>query len=385
VHAAFVTHGYPRWDGDIAGVFLERLAVALVDRGHEVTVVAPSDAGRGGEEQRRGVRVRRVRYAAARHETLAYRGTMIEAARSPVGAIAMATLLGRLAQVAAATRADLLHAHWWFPAGFATWMTAAVTGTRYVVTLHGTDVAILERAAAARVAARRVFAGAAAVTAVSSHLAERAGHFTGIDPRCILVQPMPVELDRFTEASRGGGGVVAVGRLTVQKRLAVALEAVARLRQRGHAIPMTIIGDGPERSRLEELRDRLDLRSQVRFLGQVDPSELPAVLHEADVLVFPARGEGLGLVAAEALCLGIPVVVASDGGGVRDVVPDTGGGRVVTPDDPDALASAVGDLLQDPTARARALEAGRALRPRFDARRVAERFEQLYATVVNGA
>ena len=385
MHAAFVTHGYLRWDGDIAGVFLERLAVALVDRGHEVTVVAPSDAGRGGEEQRRGVRVHRVRYAAARHETLAYHGRMIETARSPAGVAGMTVLVGRLAQAAAATHADVLHSHWWFPAGLATWLTAVVTGRRYVVTLHGTDVAILQRSAAGRVAARRVLVEAAAVTAVSSHLAERAATLTGIDQGSILVQPMPVDLDRFTEASRGGGGLVAVGRLTAQKRLGLALEALARLRQRGEAIPMTIIGDGPERPRLEELRDRLGLGSQVRFLGQVDPSALPAVLRDADVLVFPATGEGLGLAAAEALCLGIPVVVTSDGGGVRDIVPETGGGRVVAPNDPDALAGAVRDLLQDPTARARALEAGQVLRPRFDARRIAERFERVYATVVNKA
>jgi hypothetical protein len=94
-----VTHAYPRYDGDVAGAFVERLAVALRGRGHAVHVVAPSDAGRGGEEIRHGVPVSRVRYAPAHRETLAYRGTLAAEGRTPAGLVGGATLIWRQARV----------------------------------------------------------------------------------------------------------------------------------------------------------------------------------------------------------------------------------------------------------------------------------------------
>jgi Glycosyl transferase 4-like domain len=71
VRVVFLTHNFPRYTGDLSGAFLATLAAALVRRGIEVQVVAPSDAGKGGDDQIDGVPVRRVRYASARAETLA--------------------------------------------------------------------------------------------------------------------------------------------------------------------------------------------------------------------------------------------------------------------------------------------------------------------------
>src|SRR5207244_6488621 len=84
LNLACLTHAYPRWEGDVAGAFVERLVLALKARGHGVHVVAPADAGKGGKELRHQVPVTRVRYAPARGETLAYRGSMVAAARTPV-------------------------------------------------------------------------------------------------------------------------------------------------------------------------------------------------------------------------------------------------------------------------------------------------------------
>jgi hypothetical protein len=85
VRVVFLTHNYPRWPGDLSGAFLATLAAGLVRRGVEVRVLAPSDEGQGGEEERDGVFVRRVRYASRRLETIAYRGTMADALRGPGG------------------------------------------------------------------------------------------------------------------------------------------------------------------------------------------------------------------------------------------------------------------------------------------------------------
>ena len=115
MRVVFLTHNYPRVPGDLSGSFIATLAVALVARGIEVRVVAPSDEGRGGEEELDGVHVRRVRYASARRETIAYRGTMASALRAPAGWRALAGLwraLPRAAREEVAAGADLIHAHW---------------------------------------------------------------------------------------------------------------------------------------------------------------------------------------------------------------------------------------------------------------------------------
>jgi len=200
VRILYVTHAYPRWDGDVAGAFIERLATGVAARGHELTVLAPSEEGRGGSEERNGIAVTRVRYAPARWETLAYTGTMVKGARSLRGMLSAAWMVATLAWAIARGGhrggAELVHAHWWIPGGLAAWLASWAGGPPYVVTLHGTDVALLERSAPLRALARRVLRSAAGVTAVSSYLAERAARVAGIAPARITVQPMPVEVER---------------------------------------------------------------------------------------------------------------------------------------------------------------------------------------------
>jgi len=229
--------------------------------------------------------------------------------------------------------------------------------------------------------ARRVLRGAAAVTAVSSYLAERAARAAGLDEGSILVQPMPADTRAFARTSRGGGGIVTVGRLSPQKRIPLLLEAVALLRASDRALPLTVVGDGPERPALERRAAELGIADQTRFLGAVPPARVPDAIGDADVFAFPAVGEGLGLAAAEALMLGVPVVATHDGGGVTDIVPPNGGGRLVRPDARD-LAEAIAELARDPDRRRLAAEAGAALRLRFEPAAVAERFEAVYRQAV---
>lgn len=378
-----VTHAYPRWDGDVAGVFIERLAIALVRRGHRVTVIAPADAGAGGRGRRGGVDVVRVRYAPARGETLAYRGTMEQAARSLSGKLVLASLVNAQARVVAQLSrfagGQIVHAHWWVPGGVGAWLARFTGGSRYVVTLHGTDVAVLERSRSARFMARRILKRASAVTAVSGFLAARAAEAIGIESRQVVVQAMPVDTQRFTRTSVGGGGVVTVGRLVPQKRIDLIIDAVALLRQKGRPFRLTIIGDGPERAALERRAEEAGIGTLTRFHGQVEPNRLADTIGDADVFAFAASQEGLGLTAAEALMLGIPVVACVDGGGVTDIVPTTGAGRLVPPARPERMARAIAELARDSSVRAAAADAGRLLRRRLDPDYVAQTYEEVYA------
>jgi glycosyltransferase involved in cell wall biosynthesis len=386
VRIVSVAHAYPRRDGDVAGAFIERLAIALQELEHKVSMVVPSDQGNGGLVEQNGVSVRRVRYAWASSETLAYSGQMVQATRSAKGLLAFGSLvLAQSSGVIAEGRLgplDLIHAHWWLPGGVSSWLAHFVEHRPYVVTLHGTDVAILEQSRPARALARLVLRRAGAVTAVSSFLAARAAHIAGIDPDTVVVQPMPVNVERYERRSAGGEGVVVVGRLSRQKRIDVIIEAVADLHRKGLPCRLRIVGDGPERRALEYRAGQLGLADATEFLGMVEPDQIPDAIGDADVLAFAAVGEGLGLATAEAMMLGVPVVAARDGGGVTDIVPPTGAGRLVAGGDRLDWAQAIEDVLRDPRSRDSAYELGTELKKRLAPEYAARKFAGVYQRVI---
>lgn len=380
MRVVFLTHNFPRWAGDVSGNFLVPLAHALRRRAIEVVVVAPADAGDTGGHDFEGIPVRRVRYAAPQNETLAYRGTMLDAIRLQGGWRALLGLwraLRRGARAELRAGADLVHAHWWVPGGL-----AAPRSGPLVLTMHGTDARLLERSGSARLLAQRVVRRARVVTTVSRPLATIVQERLGLHLPPSHIQPMPVPLedDRWTE---GGGGLLTVSRLTPQKRVHLALETVACLRDLDLRVPLTVVGDGPERGRLERLAADLDISTLVTFAGALPRPRVLELLTRADLMLFPAEGEGFGLVAAEALMRGVPVVACWDGGGVLDVVPEHGAGRLVLPS-PEALADAAIGLLRDPATADRARQAGAEWRLRLSPDRVAEVCEGWYREALRG-
>jgi glycosyltransferase involved in cell wall biosynthesis len=380
VRVVFVTHNYPRWPGDLSGSFLATLAEALARRGIGVAVVAPSDQGRGGEEQQTCVHVRRVRYAMARYETIAYRGSMQAAARRPGGWVALAGLwraLRRAAKEELGRGAELVHAHWWIPAGLAVPPTAPA-----VLTLHGTDASLLRRSAVARRLGTPVVRRARVVTVVSHELATWVQTATGRHIPKEHVHPMPLDSSRYSWTT-GGGGIVTIARLTPQKRVHLAVDALACLVELGHETPLTIVGDGPERANLEALAEKRGVARLVTFAGAVPPEQIPGFLARADLMLFPAQGEGFGLAAAEALIAGVPVIACWDGGGVLDVVPERGAGRLTLPA-AEALADAALDVLNDPERLAQGRIEGESWRRRLAPAHVAELCEGWYREALGG-
>jgi glycosyltransferase involved in cell wall biosynthesis len=372
MRVVFVTHNYPRTTGDLAGAFLHPLALALAARGLDVRVIAPSDAGRGGSDTLDGIPVTRVRYGAPGRERYAYTGRMAEAVRTPAGLLALRKLHLALQKGVRAAAADggptVVHAHWWIPAGL-----AAPRDLPTVVTLHGTDARLLERLHGARVLARRALRPPRIVTAVSRFVAGQVERATGIAVPDHRVCPMPVS--GAPSRSTGGGGAVFVGRLTRQKRLDLVLEALNQPAASACRL-LTVVGDGPERPALEALAARLALGDRVRFVGRVDSTAVAGHLAAADLFLLPARDEGFGLAAVEALLAGVPVIVCADGGGLREVV--AGGGGMAVEPEPEAIAGAIESMLSDPRAPNRAFDAGRRWAERLAPVRVAERFEGWY-------
>ncbi len=124
------------------------------------------------------------------------------------------------------------------------------------------------------------------------------------------------------------------------------LAAVPRLRRRHPGIRVVVAGRGPKDGELRELARRLRLGRSVRFAGFVPDAELAALVAAADCAVVPSLYEPFGLVALEAAAAGTPVV-ASDVGGLREVVEHGLTGLRFPAGDPAALADAIGELVAD--------------------------------------
>lgn len=174
-----------------------------------------------------------------------------------------------------------------------------------------------------------------------------------------------------------------MGRLEGASRIDLALETAAMLASCGHDLPLTVIGDGPDRAFLEQRAAGLGIASLVRFAGDVPPEETRRVLERADLLLFTAQGDGTALGVLQALIAGVPVIACWDGGAAADIVPDSGAGRLSLPS-PEALSDSVLDLQADPDRLAMGRLVGESWRARLAPDHVAELCEGWYRDALGG-
>ena len=231
------------------------------------------------------------------------------------------------------------------------------------------------------------------VIAVSRHTGSHLAGSLGVEPGRIRVVPNGVWLDvpaglngrRGTPAgeipARAPGHVLAVvcARLVPEKGHDVLLHAFARIVKRVPA-HLVIVGSGRLDRPLRHLARRLDLDETVSFLGSLPDGR--TVLEHADLVVAPSREEGAGWAVLEAMALG-KAVVASDVGGLREVVEDGRTGWLVPPGDSRALADRMLALIHDPGMRRRMGDAGRArASAHFSSEQMATRTAAVYREVL---
>jgi glycogen(starch) synthase len=141
--------------------------------------------------------------------------------------------------------------------------------------------------------------------------------------------------------------ILALGRLVYEKGFDTAIVAFSHLKKRGSNAELMIAGSGPERSDLEKLVDRLGVGESVQFIGQVTIDEVPPLINRASFIVMPSYLEAFGLVALESMRMGRPVI-ATNVGGLPEIVTDRETGLLVPPRDPIALCKAMELLLGQP-------------------------------------
>lgn len=170
--------------------------------------------------------------------------------------------------------------------------------------------------------------------------------------------------------------VVTVGRLSPEKGHRFIVEAMGKIAERRPDLRLVIIGEGQERGRLEAQIRRLGIADRVIMPGFSRTA--PYYIRKAAALVNPSLSEGMPNVVLEARALKVPVV-ATNVGGVEEIIPEGQGGLLVPPSDPGALAAAILRLLRDETRRRDLVENGyEAFRRRFDVAAQTDRLVEFY-------
>ena len=169
-----------------------------------------------------------------------------------------------------------------------------------------------------------------------------------------------VEPHRLSPMSHTGRGarLLFVGRIATVKGIEVLFDALVTLRDRHPDLQLTVIGDGPERSRLEGEATRRGLDNLVTFVGAKSQGEVARLLGEHDVFVLPSFAEGVPVVLMEAMGAGL-AVVATYVGGMTELIDAGGNGFLVRPFDADDLSRRIEELILDPDLRQRLGQAGR--------------------------
>jgi glycosyltransferase involved in cell wall biosynthesis len=265
---------------------------------------------------------------------------------------------------------------------------AGRTPTPFAAYIHGqlADEARFERGAVAlsmRLQARAERTSvlrADRVLTVSDHARRRIADLYGRPIADIHIVPPALDVDRWTKAlgtARLAAAdqpptVLCVCRLYPRKDVASLVQAAAVVCKDIPSARFQIIGDGPDRVRLDRLVRRLRLGGAVELCGQVTFEELVAGYAACDIFCLPSRQEGFGIVFLEAMAAGKPVV-ACRGTGAEELIRSGEAGLLVPQHDPEALAAALLGLLRDPEQRRRLGAAGPPTARRFTPEPIARR------------
>ena len=396
----YLVTAYARDPDDVITPWLVETIRRLAARGVTVEVLAP--AYRGLESQVvAGVRVHRFRYAPRGWETLTHDQTAPDRIRERPQFLGLVPGYVAAGSAAAARLArsggfDVIHAFWPIPQGVLGLWAKRRSGLPLVSTFFGVELTWMEKQFPFLAPLlRRLVRGSDAVTAISTYTAERlARQVPGVQAAIIpfgAAVDAPPAPPPYTYDGARPFEMLFTGRLVERKGVHVLLDAIASLPP-GRRVRLNVLGDGPDRAKLEARAAELGLLGdRAVFHGFVPTEELQRRLETCDAFVLPAvidaKGdtEGLGVVLLEAMSHARPVI-ASAAGGIVDIVRDGRNGWLVPPGDAAALAGAVTACMDDP-ARARTLglhgredvEAG------FSWDVIADRLAEIYRRVAKGA
>ncbi len=352
MRALILAEYYPRRHDPVRGIWAHRQALAARAAGAEVRVLvlhrpvpplaalrrldlgtAVRELGQPGADELDGLRVDYLRYLSPPRPW----------SYDSWGAWAAPWLAATLRTLRRRFKFDLIHAHYAVPAGDA--VRRAAPRVPLLISVHGHDV-YGEHAGQRNV--RAALAHARLVLANSAGTAQRCA---AAGARSTRVVHLGAELPAALTPSPSPPMLASVGNLVPRKRHVDVISALALLRERHPDLRYVIVGDGPERERLERHAAEVGVRRRVEFRGRLAHEQATAVARAATLFVLPSLEEAFGVAYIEAMAGAVPAIGCRGEAGPEEIAAAGGGIALVPSCDPTALADRIGALLQDPAAR----------------------------------
>jgi glycosyltransferase involved in cell wall biosynthesis len=204
----------------------------------------------------------------------------------------------------------------------------------------------------------------------------------------IATIPNGIDTERYHPSLNGAARprvrLLFVGRLSVQKDLPTLIDALSHVVRQTPNVELHIVGDGPERARLQRMVSERHLSDRVTFRGWVNKDRIAECYQNADAFVLPSRYEGMPNVVLEAMACGLPIV-ATDIAGCEELVQENVNGYLVPVGDSDALAARLTALVSDPALRQRMGSASRHAALARDWTSVARQYLELAQSLLGDA
>jgi N-acetyl-alpha-D-glucosaminyl L-malate synthase BshA len=382
VREAVIIVAFPTYGG--SGIVASELGIALARRGWEVHFISSAMPVRL-EMHNYGVQLEGQVFF---HEVSGPAYSMFD--QQPYAL----TLAAKIADTARERDIHLVHAHYAVPHTIAAHLASDMLGGKLsvITTLHGTDITIVGLDPSYRSVVCFALQASRIVTAVSQSLKHSTckvfSPCQDIEVIHNFVAPEVFHPDQPDAASirsrfttNGGAMLIHVSNYRPVKRAPAVVEVFARVREKMQA-RLVMIGNGPDRSQAEERASSLGVAQDVTFLDNT--LMLPPYLAAADLMIMPSSSESFGLAALEAMACGTPVI-ASNIGGLPEVISEGVDGVLRPPDDISGMAEAALALLRNPAAL-KAMSAAAADKPltKFSRDKQVEKYAQAYRRVLAG-
>ena len=365
---------YPTHGG--SGVVASELAIALAQKGHELHILSYAPP----------FRLRAFHQNIFLHEVDVASYPLF---KYPPYELGLATKLVELAET---YDLEIIHAHYAVPHAASAYLAKQIFNSRRlktVTTLHGTDITLVGADPSFRRIIKFAIEQSDAVTAVSRYLKQRTIEEFDIKREIRVIYNF-VELDRpdrnrdacsrLAFAPEGEKILMHASNFRPVKRIGDVVRVYARVRERIPA-KLLLIGEGPERPHIQQLVKEMGLASDVYFLGEQD--QLEPLFFCTDLFLLPSEQESFGLTALEAMNCAVPVI-ASDVGGLPEVIVPGEAGYLLPVGDIEGMAAKAVELLSDPVRHSLfRTQARRRAEQHFDAVRIIPQYEALYEELLN--
>ena len=366
---------YPTFGG--SGVVATELGLQLANRGHEVHFIT----------YERPVRLEGFRDNVYYHEVLPFKYSLFK--YTPYET----TLAGKMVDVTLNEGLDIMHVHYAIPHASVAYLAKCILQSKgvtipIITTLHGTDITLVGKDPALKAVVEFSINNSDGVTSVSNFLKEATFENFEIDNQIDVIYNF-IDFDKFKKSDKDHFKkaiapdnekiLTHVSNFRSVKRAEDALFVFEKVIQQ---IPskLLMIGDGPERAKLEVICRERNLCDQIRFLGK--QGAIDQLLSVSDLFILPSSNESFGLAALEALSLGVPVI-SSNAGGIPEVNRDGYTGYLCEVGDVDDMADKAMRLLSDEALLKKFSEQAYQQAKTFDVKNIVSQYEDMYQRVLH--